>query len=653
MLPRLIRLSFSLSRPRRHTPRSARNLAGLLVLLLGTAACGGGGVSSPDASGGIGNAASSGTGPAVQVTIAPTAASAVVGTGSVAFSATVTNTTDNGVSWQVGGVPGGNEIVGTISASGVYSAPASLPTPATVMVTAAAHVDPTSTASASVSVLPAVPSAPSAPSGLAASKVTSGSVTLSWGAATETGGAGVGGYYLYRGGTQIATVTNATGYTDSPLAPSTTYSYQVAAFDSATPPNVSALSAALGVSTLADTQAPTVPTGLTASGVTVSSATLSWTAPTDLPNTGGSGVGGYYVYRNGSRIATVASGTSYIDSSLTGSTTYSYQIAAFDKAATPNVSALSSTLSVATLADTQAPTVPTGLVTTGVATGSISLSWVASTDLPNPGDTGVGGYYLYRNGARIATVSSGTSYTDSPLTASTSYSYQLAAFDKAPTPNVSAPSATLAVTTLADTQAPTVPTGLTASGITLGSATLSWNASTDLPIPGATGLGGYNLFRNGVLLATVSSGTGYVDSSVTPATTYSYRVEAFDKATPANISALSAAKGVTTQSTLVPTPRTVALTRLQTQQFGTNAPGGMSLIWTVDGVAGGNGTVGTISSGGLYTAPASAGSHVVNATSVTYPSLSGSATIVVTDLSAITTYHNDLARSGQNLQEYA
>src|SRR5262249_22139163 len=48
--------------------------------------------------------------------------------------------------------------------------------------------------------------------------------------------------------------------------------------------------------------------------------------------------------------------------------------------------------------DTQAPTTPTGLAAAGVTANSISLTWAASTDLPSPGGTGVGGYYVYRNG---------------------------------------------------------------------------------------------------------------------------------------------------------------------------------------------------------------------------------------------------------------
>jgi hypothetical protein len=93
-----------------------------------------------------------------------------------------------------------------------------------------------------------------------------------------------------------------------------------------------------------------------------------------------------------------------------------------------NTSALytSGTVSVATpLADTQAPTVPSGLTASNVTTTAITLTWSASTDLPTPGGSGVGGYYVYRNGNEatpIATVTSGTSLTDSRLAAVTTYS---------------------------------------------------------------------------------------------------------------------------------------------------------------------------------------------------------------------------------------
>jgi hypothetical protein len=52
------------------------------------------------------------------------------------FTANVTNSTNTAVTWAVNGVAGGNSIVGTISSTGLYTAPAIVPSPASVTVTA-------------------------------------------------------------------------------------------------------------------------------------------------------------------------------------------------------------------------------------------------------------------------------------------------------------------------------------------------------------------------------------------------------------------------------------------------------------------------------------------------------------------------------------
>ncbi|HEY3783689.1 MAG TPA: S8 family peptidase [Steroidobacteraceae bacterium] len=88
----------------------------------------------------------------VTVMVSPTSASVAIGTGTQAFKATVTNTTNQAVSWKVAGVAGGNATVGTISSAGIYTAPAAVPSPSTVTVTAASVADPTRTASAQVTV---------------------------------------------------------------------------------------------------------------------------------------------------------------------------------------------------------------------------------------------------------------------------------------------------------------------------------------------------------------------------------------------------------------------------------------------------------------------------------------------------------------------
>ena len=85
---------------------------------------------------------------------------------------------------------------------------------------------------------------PSVPTGLDASAISSSQITVSWSASTDD--VGVAGYQVFRDGTLVRT-TAATSYTDAGLAPLTSYSYTVTAFDYSN--NVSAPSGTLVVST--------------------------------------------------------------------------------------------------------------------------------------------------------------------------------------------------------------------------------------------------------------------------------------------------------------------------------------------------------------------------------------------------------------------
>ena len=78
-----------------------------------------------------------------------------------------------------------------------------------------------------------------------------------------------------------------------------------------------------------------------------------------------------------------------------------------------------------------------------------------------------------------------------------------------------------------------------------------------------------------------------------------------------------------------------------------------SVVWSVDGIRGGNSTVGTISTAGLYHPPAKRSVHTITAASVVQPSATGSATVWITDYPGMFTYHADRFRSGVNLQEFA
>src|SRR6185369_17814693 len=217
--------------------------------------------------------------------------------------------------------------------------------------------------------------APSVPAGLTATAVTASQINLSWGAATDTGGSGLAGYKVYRNGVQIGTTTTPS-YSNAGLAASTTYSYTVAAYDVAG--NASGQSAQASATTPAapDTTAPSVPAGLTATAVTASQFNLSWGAATD---TGGSGLAGYKVYRNGVQIGTTTT-PSYSNAGLAASTTYSYTVAAYDVAG--NTSGQSAQASATTPAapDTTAPSAPAGLTAAAASASQFNLSWGAATD---------------------------------------------------------------------------------------------------------------------------------------------------------------------------------------------------------------------------------------------------------------------------------
>ena len=90
-----------------------------------------------------------GTG-SISVGVSPSAASVLVHAGTQQFNATVFNTGILPVTWQVNGITGGDASVGTVSPAGLYTAPASIPSPATVMVTAVPSALPSAAASAQV-----------------------------------------------------------------------------------------------------------------------------------------------------------------------------------------------------------------------------------------------------------------------------------------------------------------------------------------------------------------------------------------------------------------------------------------------------------------------------------------------------------------------
>jgi hypothetical protein len=545
-----------------------------------------------------------------------------------------------------------------------------------------------------------------------------GSATLSWSTTNANSCTASGGW----SGARLTSGSQSTG------AITTTTSYTL----TCTGPGGSIGNTATVTVAPPDTQAPTVPTGLAAPTITANSIALSWSASTDLPSPGGTGVGGYFLYRNGNTttpIATVGSGTAYTDSGLTASTTYAYQLAAFDKATPANVSVPSATLSVTTHS-TAPPGWSNGDIGSVGAAGSATLSNGTFTvsgsgaDIWNAADafqfvsqplTGDGSItarvvsqtntnpwakagVMFREtlnaGSRFAAVEltpgNGANYqartvanaaavtTAGPATITAPYWARLTRVGSTLTGYVSPDGVTwtllgqytvpmtsqiyvgLAVTSHADgtlstavfdnvsvlsisVAPPSVSLVLGASQQFAATVTNAANTAVTWQVEGVSG--------GSVATGTIDATGLYTAPSTLSASPTTFTVTAVSAQD--LVTASAAQVTVADPNSVAVYPRRAALTLSQSQQYSAIVLSGAAVNWSVDGVVGGNSSVGTISAAGLYVPPTAAGVHAVTATNASNPSFSATATVGVTDFGGVYTYHNDLARTGQNLQEYA
>ena len=182
--------------------------------------------------------------------------------------------------------------------------------------------------------------------------------------------------------------------------------------------------------------------------------------------------------------------------------------------------------------DTQAPTAPTNLAAPSATSSSISLTWNASTD-----NVGVTGYQVLRapgtSGGTFTQVgtSTTTSFTNTGLTASSTFRYQVRATDAAG--NVSAVSNTVTAMTQAgggDTSAPTTPATPPAR------TPFSLPPGPRFAAPGP---------RRPLYPGGTSTTSSFTNTGLTPSTTYRFQVRATDAA--GNLSAVSNSVTATTQ----------------------------------------------------------------------------------------------------------
>jgi len=324
---------------------------------------------------------------------------------------------------------------------------------------------------------------------------------------------------------------------------------------------------------IGDIQAPSIPTNLTALATSKSQINLSWNASTDNV-----GVSNYEIYRNGSLVGTSTS-TSYSDTGLSASTTYSYTIKAKDAAGNTSAASISANSTTQSEGGTEialdrtgwtATSSPTsGEVVANLLDGNMSTRWSAGTTMV-PGQSftvdmktgksinklvmnSTGSDNDYARGYEVYVSNDGTNWgsvvasgTGTGPVISVILSGQNARYIKVVQTGTSSSwwsiheFNVLGISGTSDTQAPSAPTNLTATVTSSIQISLNWNASTD-----NVGVTGYDIYRNGTIVGS-STSTSYIDTGLTAATLYSYTVKAKDAAS--NISVFSNAVSVTTES---------------------------------------------------------------------------------------------------------
>src|SRR5919106_676048 len=333
-----------------------------------------------------------------------------------------------------------------------------------------------------------------------------------------------------------------------------------------------------------DATPPSTPTNLQATAASSSRVDLSWTASTDNV-----GVSAYDIYRNSSLLTSVGAVTSHSDTTVSPSTTYSYQVRARDSAG--NLSGLSNTASVTTPPGPPPPSVLTFTPTDDAsvradqpgnnfgALGSIGVDsspvkhYLMKFNVTGIDSSDSGGVF-YRVMDPNSWSEGAVTWNTSPaadtnqvaslggVSATKAYEVDLTSIvtgDGLVSVKVVSNSASgngadfyskegsvppqLVVSTMGDgspdTTPPTDPTNLQATAVSSSRIDLSWTASTD-----NVGVTGYDIFRNGSPLTSVGAVSSYSDTTASPSTSYSYQVRAKDAAS--NVSGFSNTATATT-----------------------------------------------------------------------------------------------------------
>ena len=307
-----------------------------------------------------------------------------------------------------------------------------------------------------------------------------------------------------------------TSYIDTGLTPETTYWYRLWAKKDK---NTSEWSNTASATTPPAGSPPSSPTNLSAEAISCQQVDLSWddnSSDEDNFIVERKEEGGSY-----SVIATLpANTTSYSDTTVSPETTYYYRVKAHNSWGD---SGYSNVVNVTTPACGTPPSAPSNLTAEATSSDTIELSWTDNSDNED-------GFKIERKEAggtysEIATVSANTtSYTDTGLNPNTTYYYRVKAYNSF---GESSYSNEAHATTPPEGTPPSAPSDLAAEATSPTEVSLSWTDNSDNE-------DGFKIERKqeggtfSVIATLPPNTTTYTDTGLTPDTTYTYRVRAYN-----------------------------------------------------------------------------------------------------------------------------
>lgn len=335
---------------------------------------------------------------------------------------------------------------------------------------------------------------------------------------------------------------------------------------------------------------------------------------------------------------------------------------------TPTTTANATAL-IFSVADASTPTQSKSVsLTLTISAQAVAPLAITTTSLPNGQ---VGNPYSAMLAATGGTTPYSWALTAGLLPAGLSLNSSTGAISGSPTASATATSLTFKVTdagspaqtqsvTLSLTVNPLAPLTVITTSLPNGQVGTAYSAS--LAATGGTTPYAWSL-TSGTLPAGLSLNASTGVLAGTPTATANATALAFtvtDSSTPAQTKPLNLTLNVSPSTitlTVAPTEVGITISQSLTVTATTNDYGGVN--WTASGSGCTGASCGTFSAnnsltgGGVnYTPPSTGGVYTLTATSTTQSSVTATVSVAVTDLSGVTTHHNNLSRNGANTQEY-